>query len=294
MKGRIFLAEKRGFCSGVERAVRLVWNAVENGPFPVRVLHEIVHNDSVVRDFSERGVLFFEEPDPSWNGGCLILSAHGVGEDLERLVRSMPVQVIDATCPLVKRLHAAAAELERSGYALLMAGKRHHRETEGVVGRLKTAPVILENVSEAEQFFPEEGKRYAVISQTTLSVDEYEKILSVLRRKIPELRVAGGICLATTSRQSAVKKLAEKCRRILVIGSTKSSNSKRLREVAEAAGAEAVLIPDADALPESFFETDGDIGITSGASAPERLVDELVAKLRSCGWVSADEDVQPK
>ena len=289
MRGRIFLAEKRGFCSGVERAVKLVARAVENGPYPVRVLHEIVHNDSVVREFTAQGVRFFEKPDPSWTGGTLILSAHGVGEDLEKTVRALPVNVIDATCPLVKRLHAAAAELERSGYLLLMAGKRQHRETEGVVGRLKTAPVVFEDAEEAERFVPEEGARYAVISQTTLSVDEYERILAVLKRKIPGLHVAGGICLATTSRQSAVKKLAEKCGRIIVIGSTKSSNSKRLREVAETSGAEALLIPDAAALPESFFETSGDVGITSGASAPDRLVDELVAKLLSCGWIAAED-----
>ena len=289
MKGRIYLAEKRGFCSGVEHAVKLVSRAVERGPYPVRVLHEIVHNDFVVQDFAKQGVCFFDEPDPQWKGGTLILSAHGVGEELEKTVRAMPIEVIDATCPLVKRLHAVAAGLEDSGYVLLMAGKRRHRETEGVVGRLKTAPVILENAEEAESFIPGKNARYAVISQTTLSVDEYGKILEVLKRKIPDLYVAGGICLATTSRQRAVKKLAEKCGRIIVIGSTKSSNSKRLREVAEAAGAKAFLIPDAASLPESFFETSGDIGITSGASAPECLVDELVAKLLSHGWLPAED-----
>ena len=288
MKGKIFLAEKRGFCSGVERAVKMVETAIEKGPFPVRVLHEIVHNESVVNKFSAKGVAFFEEPDPSWNGGVLILSAHGVGENLENFVRAMPVSVIDATCPLVKRLHAAAAELEAEGFTLLMAGKRSHRETEGVIGRVKTPPIVLENIAEAEAFLPEKNARYAVISQTTLSTDEYESILVCLRKKIPGLYVSGGICQATTSRQAAVKKLTEKCRRIVVIGSVKSSNSKRLREVAESAGAEAILIPDAEALPESFIETDGDIGITSGASAPEYLVDALIRKLQNAGWQLAD------
>ena len=288
MKGKLFLAEKRGFCSGVERAVKMVETAIKKGPFPVRVLHEIVHNESVVNEFSAKGVEFFEEPDPSWNGGVLILSAHGVGENLENSVRAMPVSVIDATCPLVKRLHAAAAELEAEGFTLLMAGKRSHRETEGVVGRVKTPPIVLENIAEAEAFLPEKNARYAVISQTTLSTDEYESILVCLRKKIPGLYVSGGICQATTSRQAAVKKLAEKCRRIVVIGSVKSSNSKRLREVAESAGAEAILIPDAEALPESFIETDGDIGITSGASAPEYLVDALIRKLQNAGWQLAD------
>ena len=291
MKGKIFLAEKRGFCSGVERAVKMVSNAVKNGPFPVRVLHEIVHNESVVNEFSACGVEFFEEPDPSWKDGVLILSAHGVGEALENAVRQMPVTVIDATCPLVKRLHASAAELEAEGYSLLMAGKRSHRETEGVVGRVQNAPVVLENISEAEAFVPESGRRYAVISQTTLSTDEYGAILDRLRKKIPGLYVSGGICQATTSRQAAVKKLAEKCSRIVVIGSEKSSNSKRLREVAESAGAEAVLIPDAEALPESFFEIPGDVGITSGASAPEYLVNSLIRKLQNSGWELMDQSL---
>lgn len=288
MKGKICLAEKRGFCSGVERAVKMVSHAVENGPYPVRVLHEIVHNENVVNDFSTSGVEFYEEPDPEWKDGCLILSAHGVGAELEKYVRSMPVQVMDATCPLVKKLHAAAAELEEKGYTLLMAGKRSHRETEGVIGRVHTPPVVFENVSEVHSFKPVPGKRYAVISQTTLSMDDYESFLSVLREKIPDLYVAGGICQATTSRQCAVKKLAEKCKRIIVIGSIKSSNSKRLREVAENAGAEAVLIPDVSGLPDSFFETSGDIGITSGASAPDYLVAELIQKLEDYGWELAD------
>ena len=289
MKGKIYLAEKRGFCSGVERAVKMVSQAVEEGPYPVRVLHEIVHNENVVNDFSSRGVEFYEDPDPAWNGGCLIFSAHGVGEQLENSVRSMPVKVIDATCPLVKRLHAVAVELEAEGYTLLMAGKRAHRETDGVIGRVRVAPVIFENAEETESFEPEPGLRYAVISQTTLSTDEYEQILDRLRKKVPDLLVAGGICQATTSRQAAVKKLAGKCKRILVIGSTKSSNSKRLREVAESAGAEAVLISDADALPESFFDTSGDVGITSGASAPEYLLNTLVRKLVSRGWELSDQ-----
>lgn len=284
MKGRIYLAEKKGFCSGVKRAVELVSKALEEGPFPVRVLHEIVHNESVVRDFVSKGVQFYEEPDLAWNGGTLILSAHGVGNDLEKLIQSLPVRLVDATCPLVKRLHASAAELEKNGYTVLMAGKRNHRETEGVIGRLKNPPVILENAKEAESFHPEKSISYAVISQTTVSTDEYESILNVLRKKNPGLLVSSGICQATTSRQAAVKKLAAFCPRILVIGSEKSSNSKRLQEVAENSGAEAYLIPDAESLPESFFSISGDIGITSGASAPDNLVCELVKHLQEHGW----------
>ena len=288
MKGRFYLAEERGFCSGVQRAINLVSKAVREGPFPVRVLHEIVHNENVVREFSDCGVEFYDTPDPAWKDGTLIPSAHGVGDALEQTVRAMPLSVIDATCPLVKRLHAVAADLENQGYFILMAGKRDHRETEGVVGRLKKQPVILENTDEAELFRPEPCIRYAVISQTTLSTDEYGEILSILKGKIPDLFVAGGICQATNARQAAVKKLAEKCHRIIVIGSTRSSNSKRLREVAEKAGAEAILIPDAESLPEHFFEISGDVGITSGASAPDHLIQALIRKFRDHGWIPAD------
>ena len=288
MKGKIHLAEERGFCSGVRRAIDLVSRAVKDGPFPVRVLHEIVHNENVVNEFLRCGVEFHETPDPAWSDGSLILSAHGVGEALEQTVNAMPVTVIDATCPLVKRLHAVAADLENQGCFILMAGKRDHRETEGVIGRLKKTPLVLENPSEAALFQPDPAKKYAVISQTTLSTDEFDKILQILKSKIPDLTVAGGICQATTARQAAVKKLAEKCPRIIVIGSTKSSNSKRLREVAEKAGAEAILIPDADALPDSFLKISGDIGITSGASAPDHLIQTLIQKFQKNGWILAD------
>ena len=287
MKGKIWLAEKRGFCSGVERAVSLVRTAVKEGPYPVRVLHEIVHNESVVQEFTKLGVQFFEEPAADWNGGTLILSAHGVGSALEEKIRSMPLKVIDATCPLVKRLHASAAELEQNGFTLLFAGKRKHRETEGVAGRLAHPPVILETPEEAEAFSPKQNTRYAVISQTTLSVDDYESIIRTMKLKIPELHVSGGICQATTSRQYAVKELAKHCKRILVVGSENSSNSRRLQEVAESAGANAILIPDANALPDSFFEESGDIGITGGASAPEHLITELIERFEACGWVRA-------
>lgn len=285
MRGTVYIAEIRGFCSGVERAVRLVERAVENGPFPVRVLHEIVHNESVVEEFRKKGVLFAEELDPAWEGGTLIFSAHGVSEKVERQAREMNVNLIDATCPLVKGIHRKAAELEREGYRILLIGKRSHREIEGVVGRVRRTPLVIESKADAENMAFEKNAKYACLTQTTLSVDDCAELFRILKERFPEIRICGGICNATTARQTAVKKLAARCGRIIVIGSGKSSNSRKLREVAESCGAESILISSIADLPDSWLK-DGDIGITSGASAPEHLLREAVEKLVSLGWAT--------
>lgn len=285
MRGTVYIAGIRGFCSGVERAVRLVERAVENGPFPVRVLHEIVHNESVVEEFRKKGVLFAEELDPAWEGGTLIFSAHGVSEEVERQAREMNVNLIDATCPLVKGIHRKAAELEREGYRILLIGKRSHREIEGVVGRVRRTPLVIESKTDAENVVFEKNAKYACLTQTTLSVDDCAELFRILKERFPEIRICGGICNATTARQTAVKKLAARCGRIIVIGSGKSSNSRKLREVAESCGAESILISSIADLPDSWLK-DGDIGITSGASAPEHLLREAVEKLVSLGWAT--------
>ena len=285
MRGTVYIAEIRGFCSGVERAVRLVERAVENGPFPVRVLHEIVHNESVVEELRKKGVLFAEELDPAWEGGTLIFSAHGVSEKVERQAREMNVNLIDATCPLVKGIHRKAAELEREGYRILLIGKRSHREIEGVVGRVRRTPLVIESKADAENVAFEKNAKYACLTQTTLSVDDCAELFRILKERFPEIRICGGICNATTARQTAVKKLAARCGRIIVIGSGKSSNSRKLREVAESCGAESILISSIADLPDSWLK-DGDIGITSGASAPEHLLREAVEKLVSLGWAT--------
>lgn len=285
MRGTVYIAEIRGFCSGVERAVRLVERAVENGPFPVRVLHEIVHNESVVEEFRKKGVLFAEELDPAWEGGTLIFSAHGVSEKVERQAREMNVNLIDATCPLVKGIHRKAAELEREGYRILLIGKRSHREIEGVVGRVRRTPLVIESKADAENVAFEKNAKYACLTQTTLSVDDCAELFRILKERFPEIRICGGICNATTARQTAVKKLAARCGRIIVIGSGKSSNSRKLREVAESCGAESILISSIADLPDSWLK-DGDIGITSGASASEHLLREAVEKLVSLGWAT--------
>lgn len=287
MRGKIFTAEKRGFCTGVKLAIRTVENALSNGPYPVRVLHEIVHNEHVVQSFKDRKVEFVEKLDPSWTGGTLIFSAHGVSEAVENAAKKMNVTLLDATCPLVKEIHRTAAELERDGFRILLLGQRSHREIEGVVGRVKNPPVVLETKEEALAFRPDKNCRYACLTQTTLNVDDCSEIFQILKEKIPDIRIRSGICNATTQRQNAVRELAGRCSRIIVIGSVRSSNSRKLRQTAEAAGAQAILISSAGELPEDFLE-DGDIGLTLGASAPEYLLQEVVEKLVSLGWEKAE------
>lgn len=291
MRGKIYIAEKRGFCTGVKLAIKTVENAVEKGPYPVRVLHEIVHNEHVVQSFKDRKVEFVDSLDPAWTGGTLIFSAHGVSEEIENQAKSMNVALLDATCPLVKEIHRTAAELEREGFHILLLGQRSHREIEGVIGRVKNPPVVLENKEEALEFQPEKGCRYACLTQTTLNVDDCSEIFEILKKKIPDIRIRSGICNATTQRQNAVRKLAEQCSRILVIGSVRSSNSRKLRQTAEAAGVPAILISSVEDLPEDFLK-DGDIGLTLGASAPEYLLQEVIGKLVSLGWETAEHDAE--
>lgn len=289
MKGEILIAPVRGFCSGVERAIGMVERAVQEGPFPVRVLHEIVHNDHVVNSFRRRGVIFAEELDPGWHGGTLIFSAHGVSRSVEESARKMDVRLLDATCPLVKGIHRKAAELEAEGYSVVLIGKRSHREIEGVIGRLNHIPYVVENAADVEKIPENAEVPLACLTQTTLSMDDCAGLFDLLKKRIPRIRICGGICGATTARQRAVKQLAERCRTILVIGSVKSSNSRKLREVAESCGARALLIASADELNLTELP-DGDIGVTSGASAPEYLLQETVAKLESAGWRRALPD----
>ena len=273
MKGRIFVAEVRGFCSGVERAIRLVEQALEEGPFPVRVLHEIVHNEHVVDSFRSRGVIFAEELDPSWNGGTLIFSAHGVSREIEERARKMNVRLLDATCPIVKGVHRRAAQLEEEGYSLIL------------IHSSANIPRILEFSVHSFMSIPHGSEgRWACLTQTTLSADDCAGLFELLKQRIPGIRICSGICGATAARQRAVKALAQHCASILVIGSPISSNSRKLRDVAESCGVPARLISSADELDPATLPP-GDIGITSGASAPEYLLRETVAKLRSAGWI---------
>lgn len=283
MRGRVFIASEHGFCFGVNHAVGMVEEAVRIGPRPVRVLHEIVHNEYVVDSFRKRGVEFFEELDPSWRGGTLIFSAHGVSRAIEEAARKMNVTLLDATCPLVKKMHARAAEFESEGRTVILIGKRSHREIEGVIGRLRKTPVVVENRADIDRIQLPSDAPLACLTQTTLSVDDCAELFAVLKARFSDIEIKSGICAATSDRQRAVKELAARCPLILVIGSCNSSNSRKLRDVAESCGARARLIASADELKPAELP-DVDIGVTSGASAPEYLLQQVVDKLTGAGW----------
>ena len=280
MRPEILLAEPRGFCAGVERALRKVEEALREGPFPVYVLHEIVHNETVVESLRRRGVIFIDEPAEA-QGGTLIFSAHGVSRAVEKESAELGIRVVDATCPIVKSLHRRMEEYAASGREILLFGRNGHREVEGLLGRVNVPVTVLESDAELDCFLKtaDRRKKYACLSQTTLNAEDVERMGKRLLAELPDVEVAAEVCFATRDRQNAVRKLAEKCPVILVVGSAKSSNTKRLYETALECGVRAYLLPDASALNPDWVEGASRIGITSGASAPEELVRELVVRL---------------
>jgi 4-hydroxy-3-methylbut-2-enyl diphosphate reductase len=295
---KVILAAPRGFCAGVAYAIEVVDLALRVYGAPLYVRHAIVHNEWVVSNFEKRGVIFIENIEDIPNGSTVVFSAHGVAPAVREAAKERSLNVIDATCPLVTKVHREAARYAAQGYAMLYIGHRGHVEAEGTMGEAPGRMILIDNVAEAEIVMPPEGK-LAVVTQTTLSVDEVERILSVLKRRFPHLELPPkeDICYATTNRQIAVKALADKCDLVLVVGSKTSSNSNRLREVAASCGKPSFLIMSSDeVLPEwSAFDV---IGVTSGASTPEALVEEIVGKLLQMSpWsevavsTTVDEDV---
>jgi 4-hydroxy-3-methylbut-2-enyl diphosphate reductase len=281
MEGKAYrLAEPRGFCSGVKAAIETVERALVEGPLPVCVLHEIVHNEHVVESLARRGVRFVGEPEDAPSGATLIFSAHGVSGEVEARARALPLKVVDATCPLVKRLQRRAVELEAEGNSIILLGHAGHNEVIGVLGRLTRPAQLVSKLEDIESLKIPDGP-CACLTQTTLSADDVASLLAALRLRIPALIEGGGVCYATKDRQAAVKELARTCDTIIIIGSKKSSNSLRLKEVAEASGARALLVASAAEVPASVFEDAKEIGVGAGASAPERLVSELVESLES-------------
>lgn len=280
---RAHLAEPRGFCTGVKAAIEAVEKALAEGPHPVCVLHEIVHNEHVVAALAKRGVRFIEQPSDAPRGATLIFSAHGVSKAVEDAARALPVKIVDATCPLVKKLQSKAMELEAQGLELILIGHKDHKELEGVLGRLSRKAHVILNETELAALGPMDSG-CACLTQTTLSAGDVAKLVGKLKEKYPSIVVGGGVCYATKDRQDAVKRLCETCDTVIVVGSRKSSNSKRLKEVAEAAGARALLVDSAQAIPLEILDGAKDIGITAGASAPESLVEEVVRLLERHGY----------
>ena len=277
---RLVLASPRGYCAGVERAVETVEQALELHGAPVYVRKQIVHNAHVVRDLESRGAVFVDSVAEVPPDGLLVFSAHGVSPAVRHSARFRGLRTIDATCPLVSKVHAEARHFARLGYTIFLIGHAGHEEVEGTTGEAPQSIVLVENADQAESVTPPQTERIVFLTQTTLSVDETDEIVAVLRRRFPGIEAPKkeDICYATTNRQRAVKRILAAVDLLLVIGSRNSSNSNRLVDVARAGGIQAHLIDDESEIDEAWLEGVESVGVTSGASAPESLVRRVV------GW----------
>jgi 4-hydroxy-3-methylbut-2-en-1-yl diphosphate reductase len=288
---RLLLASPRGYCAGVERAVEIVERALElHGP-PVYVRKQIVHNAHVVRDFEARGAIFIESEEDAPEGAPLVLSAHGVAPEVYVNAAARRLETIDATCPLVSKVHAEARLFAGRSYTVFLVGHAGHEEVVGTMGEAPGATVLVETAADAELVRPPQTERLAYITQTTLSVDDTTEIVSILRRRFPGIEAPekDDICYATTNRQRAVKRLLGRIDLLLVVGSRNSSNSNRLVEVARARGVEAHLIDDESEIREAWLEGVETVGLTSGASAPESLVRRVVGWFHDRGVTHVEE-----
>jgi 4-hydroxy-3-methylbut-2-en-1-yl diphosphate reductase len=283
MVSRVLLASPRGFCAGVERAVDTVERALRLYGAPVYVRKQIVHNTHVVEDLRRRGAVFVDSVDDVPRGSTLVFSAHGVSPAVRDASAGRRLNTIDATCPLVTKVHTQARRYAEAGYAIAFIGHAGHEEVEGTTGEAAAAIVLVESVDDARTVELPLHRPLAYITQTTLSIDETREIIDVLRARYPHIEAPAkeDICYATSNRQWAVKELLDEVDVLLVIGSRNSSNSKRLVEVAHAAGVEAHLVDDASEIEEAWLDDVDTVGITSGASAPERLVRDV------CDWFRA-------
>jgi len=285
---QIMLAQPRGFCAGVDRAIEIVERALDKFGAPIYVRHEIVHNDHVVSRLRGMGAVFVEELDQIPTGATVVFSAHGVSKAVRSDAESRGLRVFDATCPLVTKVHVEVAKIQREGRELIMIGHRGHPEVEGTMGQAQGGIHLVETAADVATLQVTDPQRLAYVTQTTLSVDDCAGIVAALRERFPTIAEPkkSDICYATQNRQDAVKQMAPQCDLVLVVGSPSSSNSNRLREVAENLGVEALLIGSADELDADRVRGRLRIGVTAGASAPEVLVEQLVARLRELG---ADE-----
>jgi 4-hydroxy-3-methylbut-2-en-1-yl diphosphate reductase len=282
---KVLLAAPRGYCAGVDRAVQTVERALEiHGP-PVYVRKEIVHNKHVVEGLRERGAIFVESESEIPNGAVAVFSAHGVAPSVHANARARELQTIDATCPLVTKVHVEATRFAQDGYTIVLIGHEGHEEVEGTMGEAPERIVLVQSEQDVDELEVEDPERIAYVTQTTLSVDETGAIIARLKERFPSLvgPRTDDICYATTNRQTAVKQLAGSCDLMLVIGSRNSSNSVRLVEVARDFGTDAHLIDSASEVREEWLEGKRVVGISSGASAPENLVGELVGFFRARG-----------
>lgn len=275
----VLLGSPRGFCAGVVRAIDIVDLALKRFGRPIYVRHEIVHNPFVVEELRQKGAVFVDELAEVPDDQLVIFSAHGVPPAVRREAEARGLRVIDATCPLVTKVHLEAVKFSASGHAIILVGHRDHPETVGTRGEAPEATVVVENADEAETVQVPDPDRVIVLTQTTLSVDDTRHIVDVLRGRFPGIMVRNDICYATTNRQKATQQLARESDVVLVIGARNSSNCNRLREVAKAAGVPAYLVNGPEELSPEMTEGVGRVGIVSGASTPESLVEAVIALL---------------
>ena len=284
---QVFLANPRGFCAGVDRAIEIVERALTLYGAPIYVRHEVVHNKFVVDDLRQKGAIFVEELSEVPAGGTVIFSAHGVSQTVRQEAEARGLKVFDATCPLVTKVHVEVAKMRATSKEIIMIGHKGHPEVEGTMGQAVGGMYLVETPEDVAKLQVQHEDNLAFVTQTTLSVDDAAKIIDALKQRFPSIQgpKKDDICYATQNRQDAVKALAAQCDVVIVVGSANSSNSNRLREVAQNLGVPAYMVDTAADLQAEWVEGKARVGVTAGASAPEVLVQELLARLESLGAI---------
>ena len=287
----VLLANPRGFCAGVERAIGIVERALERYGAPIYVRHEVVHNKFVADDLRRKGAVFVETLDDVPQGSTVIFSAHGVSQAVRREAEAHGLKVFDATCPLVTKVHVEVAKMRAGGREIIMIGHRGHPEVEGTMGQSQGGIYLVETPADVARLEVADASRLAFVTQTTLSVDDAREIIDALKQRFPKIvgPKKDDICYATQNRQDAVKALALQCDVVIVVGSPNSSNSNRLREVAANQGVAAYMVDNAAELNPQWVAGKARVGVTAGASAPEILVRQVIEKLRNLGAESVEE-----
>ncbi len=284
----ILLAEPRGFCAGVDRAIEIVQRALDKFGAPIYVRHEIVHNTYVVNDLKSKGAVFIEDLKDVPPGATLVFSAHGVPKAVEQQAQALGFRVFDATCPLVTKVHVEVAKLAKLGYEFIMIGHKGHPEVEATMGQLSSGIHLVEEAADVAHVRPSQTEKLAVVTQTTLSMDDAAEISAAVLARFPQIKSPKqqDICYATQNRQDAVKFMSPQVDLVIVVGSPSSSNSNRLRDVSAKFGTPSYMVDDASEIQAEWFEGKAKVGLTAGASAPDVLVQDVIAKIRELGAVS--------
>ena len=284
----ILLAEPRGFCAGVDRAIEIVERALQKFGSPIYVRHEIVHNTYVVNDLKTKGAIFIEDLNDVPPGATLVFSAHGVSRAVQDEAAARGFRIFDATCPLVTKVHVEVAKLHKEGFEFIMIGHKGHPEVEGTMGQLDSGIHLVEDVADVARVQPAQTTRLALVTQTTLSMDDAAAIAAAVKARFPQVREPKqqDICYATQNRQDAVKLMSPQVDVVIVVGSPTSSNSNRLREVARKLGTESYMVDNAEELQAEWFNGRQRVGLTAGASAPEILVRQVIDRIKALGAVS--------